>query len=132
MSQEGGNAGAAIMCWPVSNSQGLSDNENMWTKWGGEDVANDRVFWGNPVDGDDFDPFNKLPNATKALWYTYYKALREAKSICRNCPCNCSSVRISFIEIDGKGNRIDPTAEYHGVPAMNDVSIDCKRYKKKK
>lgn len=122
------SAGAAIVCWPVLNSDGIPDGQNLWTTWGGEPVDDYQILWGMPVNGPDWytwgGELHRKANANKALWMTFMQAVMRSVEICKRCP-DCKNVRISFIEIDRKGDRINPVREYDGVPPMSDVTIPC-------
>lgn len=126
----GCNAGAAITCWPGLNSSGIPDELNLWTQWQGVPADNNMLIqWGMGRNGPPWfylfnNPLQRRANANMVLWETFIKAVRRSVDICRSCP-ECKKVRISFVQVDRNGERINPVRQYGGIPPMGDVTIPC-------
>ena len=121
--KHGCNAGAAIMCWPVSNSDGIPSGQNLFTSWGGEPLDDGMGDWVGDAHGPDFIPTYPGPvNNNKALANVANIAQQTARSILKSCPC-CKQVTITYAEIDKQGNQIDPPKQYGGAPPMRNIII---------
>jgi RHS repeat-associated protein len=127
------SAGAAVTCWPVENMTGLPDSMRLWTTWppGGAALEDDwqTIMWGMAVGGPDFwqmggADYQKMPNANKALYYVAGQAWQKAIQIC-NAGCGCHAVTIHYVEINKKGEWVNPPEPLHGVPVMHDAIWNC-------
>ncbi len=119
-------AGAAIMCFSAQNSEGLSDDQNLWTEWGNEAVRElPLVQWDMHANGPDFNEWGgaHAPNANKVLATVVTAARKKAEEICTRC-C-CERVRISFLQISKKGKKVNPPVAEGGVPAMANFDVIC-------
>jgi hypothetical protein len=129
-------AGAAVMCYPDTNTDGLEENMKLWLYWGGDDSspngrekvseANwEKVVWGMSPTGKDFHKFLRLPNANKVLAKVGVDAIARANEFCKSQECRCKCVNITYIQVDKHGDPIQPKKAYDGMPAISDVSITC-------
>jgi hypothetical protein len=122
------NAGTAVLCWPVSNAQGIPAEKNLWTRWGGAPLADDLVSWGNDPYGPDwiqlFPNATRYINANKALTIASMRAWKTASEICTRC-CRCEKVHVVYVELDRRNRRIDPPGNYQGAPAMQEAWFPC-------
>jgi len=121
-------AGAAIMCFSAENSRGLSEDQNLWSTWGGESVTDlPSVMWGMPANGADFYEWGHAhkPNANKVLVAVVAAARVKARDICSKC-C-CKSVNIAFLQVGKNGEQIVPPSATGGMPAMANFAVPCSR-----
>jgi len=120
----GCSAGAAVMCYPDTNMEGLSEEMRLWTQWAGENISEanwEKVYWGLPAKGPDFFEGTMnfhWPNANKVLLTVLRNAVNKAWAICDGKKCSCRQIIISFVQIDKHGNIVDPSKPDHGVPQM--------------
>jgi hypothetical protein len=109
----------------VSNSDGIPDDRNLFTTWGGHssDELDIMGTWGGRVDGPDFIPAYPGPiNDKKVLDHVVKDARERARTILQNCHCTCG-VNIIYIQIDKKGHVVDPPRAFGGMPAMHNELI---------
>ncbi len=134
-----GSAGAALMCWPQSNSQGLGDDlMNSVIKGSPTQDRDVEVDWG--IDAGVHDEEGIIPGGfTKNLWNANYlmqllesAALQKAKEFCGCAKCNCKKINVRFVRIEADGEvQVDPTPpkkskEGPGIPYVKSYTYDCK------
>jgi hypothetical protein len=95
------NAGASIMCWPISNSSGIPDGKNRYTALAGGGALNGLTgVWGYPDTGNDLihffnnnDQYVYINNA-KALNVTAMGARETANKILKSKKCHVNMLRL--------------------------------------
>lgn len=127
----GCNAGAAVMCWPDTNMKDLPQEIRLWTQWDGESVSEgnwEKVSWRLPADGPLWDRafWMKYPNGKRVLVNVLMSAVRRAWAICDGKACNCKNVAIRLVQINSRGEIVDPSRPDDGVPQMpRQITITC-------
>jgi hypothetical protein len=130
----GCSGGAAIVCWPGANSNGLLPEEDLYPNKPETDC---QIHWGSQVrdpNNPNVTKFGQRPLADDIFDQVYKNAEQRAQELCKkNC---CSKVRVRFIWIskdvgdDPIENPRNKDTDYEGKLKIQDYVFDCKTQKK--